>query len=83
MAINLDMVAQIGITVLGVSAAALVSLKSSRYRRWGFLCGLLSQPFWFYTLAHHGQWTMILLAVFYTATWTNGLRNNWRQEGGG
>jgi nicotinamide riboside transporter PnuC len=37
----LDVIAQIGITILGVTTILLVAKKN----KWGFVFGLLSQPF--------------------------------------
>jgi len=74
----MDLLAQIMIAIFGVSAIAFVGLKDKRISRWGYLFGLLSQPFWFYTLIYHEQWGIVILGIFYTLSWANGLKNNWK-----
>lgn len=63
-----DIIAQIGVSVFGVMAILLVSKKN----KWGFVCGLLSQPFWFITTFHHRQWGVFFLTVVYTFSWGYG-----------
>lgn len=72
---TLDIVAQLGIAVLGVGAILLVGLKSE-VRKWGFVCGLCAQPFWVYTTWTHEQWGIFLLTFIYGASWINGIRNH-------
>ncbi len=40
-----DIIAQVGIVIFGAIAIILVAKKN----KWGFVVGLLSQPFWFIT----------------------------------
>jgi len=49
----LDIIAQIFITVLGMLAAFLVGSKKGYIRKYGYFCGMLSQPFWFITVIIH------------------------------
>lgn len=67
---------QMGIVVFGVGALWLVG-KDGPYRKYGFIMGLLGQPFWFYTAIHTEQWGIFLIAVIYTITWIRGIYNNW------
>ncbi|PJE65062.1 hypothetical protein COU91_03705 [Candidatus Saccharibacteria bacterium CG10_big_fil_rev_8_21_14_0_10_47_8] len=69
MSVSFDTVAQIGITLLGVTSIFLVAKKI----RWGFVIGLLSQPFWFFTTFHHKQWGIFFLNFVYTGTWILGV----------
>ncbi len=64
----IDPVAQGMIFVLGVAAIVLVARKN----KWGFVCGLLSQPFWFITTFTHRQWGLVAMSVVYAATWAYG-----------
>lgn len=73
------MIAQIGIALFGVTAIYLVGLKGP-IRKWGFVCGLCSQPFWFWTTYTHEQWGIFALSLFYTYSWANGLRNHWKDD---
>jgi nicotinamide riboside transporter PnuC len=65
----LDTVSQVVIAVFGVLAILLVAKKN----KWGFVAGLLSQPFWFYTSYHHRQWGVFALNFAYTGTWLVGI----------
>lgn len=65
----IDIISQTAISVLGVAAIILVGNKN----RWGFVAGLLSQPFWFMTTYMHEQWGLFALSVIYTGTWMFGI----------
>jgi nicotinamide riboside transporter PnuC len=65
----LDTIAQIGIAVFGISAIILVAKKS----KWGFVLGLLSQPFFFITTVINKQWGLFFLSVIYTLSWAYGI----------
>jgi len=65
----LDTIAQIGITIFGVSAILLVAKKN----KWGFVLGLLSQPFWFTTSFIHKQWGVFFLSIIYAGSWILGI----------
>ena len=73
------MIEQVGIAIFGCSAIFLVGCKG-RIRRYGFLFGLLGQPFWFYSAWKAEQWGIFVLAFWYTFSWANGLKNNWKGE---
>lgn len=67
----LDTIAQIGIAILGVSAIILVAKKN----KWGFVLGLLSQPFWILTSIINKQWGVFILSIIYVGSWTFGIYN--------
>ena len=66
---TLDTIAQIGITIFGVSAIILVARKN----KWGFVLGLISQPFWIMTSYLNKQWGVLLLSAFYVFSWSYGI----------
>ena len=66
-----DTVAQIGIAILGIIAIILVAKKN----KWGFVFGLLSQPFWFITSLINKQWGVFLLSIIYVGIWIFGIYN--------
>jgi nicotinamide riboside transporter PnuC len=68
MTLSLDVVAQIGITIFGVSAIILVARKN----KWGFVLGLISCPFWFITSYINKQPGVFLLNIVYAGTWIYG-----------
>jgi nicotinamide riboside transporter PnuC len=59
---------QVGIIIPGVLAIILVSRKN----KWGFVFGLLSQPFWYMTAYQNHQWGIMILNLFYTGSWAYG-----------
>lgn len=66
---SLDTIAQIGITIFGVSAIILVAKKN----KWGFVLGLISQPFWFITSFINHQWGVFFLSIIYVFSWSLGI----------
>jgi len=62
-------ISQIGISIFGVLAIILVSRKN----KWGFVCGLASQPFWYITAYLNHQWGIMFLNVIYTGSWIYGI----------
>jgi len=67
---------QIGILIFGCSAVWFVGRKEN-WRRWGFILGLCSQPFWLYTSIVHEQWGIAILSFWYTYSWCQGIWNFW------
>ena len=65
---------QFFIMIFGCSAIWLVSRKED-YRKWGYLIGLISQPFWFYSSYKAEQYGIFFLSLFYTYSWTQGVYN--------
>lgn len=63
---------QIIIFVISSSAVWLVSRKEE-WSKWGYVLGLIGQPFWFITTIHNEQWGMVLLCLFYTYSWAQGI----------
>lgn len=64
-----DEIAQIGLAVFGVIAIILVSIKN----KWGFVFGLLSQPFWLYSSYVNKQWGIFFLSIIYAFSWFWGI----------
>lgn len=67
--INFDAIAQVGITIFGASAIILVARKN----KWGFVLGLVSQPFWLITSYLNKQWGVFLLSAVYVFSWAYGI----------
>jgi len=44
--------------------------------RWGFVFGLATQPFWFYTSFRHRQWGIFIASIFYAFGWAIGVYRN-------
>ena len=65
----LDTISQIAIFVLGASAIILVAKKN----KWGFVVGILSQPFWFITSFINQQWGVFFVSIIFTMSWALGI----------
>ncbi|MCA9359832.1 nicotinamide mononucleotide transporter [Candidatus Nomurabacteria bacterium] len=70
--ITIEVVAQFGISALGILAIVLVAKEN----RWGFVVGLMSQPFWLITSYNNEQWGVFVLCFFYLGSWSYGIYNN-------
>lgn len=75
---NLDLIAQIGLSFFGILAIVLVARKN----KWGFVFGFISQPFWFITAYLNRQWGVFLLSVIYACTWVYGIYEWFYDENG-
>jgi len=64
-----DNISQIAITILGPTAIILVARKN----KWGFVIGLMSQPFWFITSIANEQWGVFFVSLIYTCSWALGI----------
>jgi len=51
------------------------------WRRWGFIVGLLGQPFWLWSSWQHEQWGIFAVSVWYTYAWMQGIWNFWIRPG--
>lgn len=67
---------QLMIFIFGASGIWFVSRKEE-WKKWGYIFGLCGQPFWFYSAWNSEQWGIILLTLFYTYSWIQGIYNYW------
>lgn len=65
---------QIGIMVFGAPSIWLISRKED-WRKWGYVLGLCSMPFWFYTTCINRQWGIFILSFAYLYAWIQGIYN--------
>ncbi len=72
----ISLICQIGIMLCGASSVWLMSRKE-RWRRWGYIIGLLAQPFWFVETISKGQYGIALISLWYTYSWGMGVWNYW------
>jgi len=71
------MLTQLGIAIFGISGVWLVNDPRPSVSRYGCLCGLAAQPFWYLTAWEHGQWGIAVVSVFYTWSWARGVWYRW------
>ncbi|MBI2589542.1 nicotinamide mononucleotide transporter [Candidatus Berkelbacteria bacterium] len=65
----LETIAQLAIFGFGISSIVLVARKN----KWGFVFGLLTQPFWIYTAFINEQWGIFFVSFAYAASWSYGV----------
>jgi len=68
------MISQSFLFVFSGMAIWMVSGKKP-WKRWGYLVGLMGQPFWFYAAIVSEQWGILLLTCWYTYAWSRGVWN--------
>ena len=68
---------QIVIPTFGVAAVWISQDSRRSVARWGCICGLISQPFWFFAAWHAHQWGIFAASIFYACGWLRGIRNYW------
>lgn len=71
---RIDAHLQIWIAVLSIAAAYLVA-TTGPWQRWGFVVGLMSQPLWFAVTWRARQYGILIVAIFYTGAWVQGILN--------
>jgi len=67
---------QFFIAALGVLAIMLIG-REERYRKWGYLLGLVGQPFWVWSSYAAGQWGILVLSLLYLFCWGQGVWHYW------
>ena len=69
-----DRLIDVGIIMFGGSAIWLVARPDTEpRRRWGYICGLCSQPFWFAMAIKNGLWGTLAISCWYAVGWTQGV----------
>lgn len=68
----LDGFLQLAIAVLSLAAMAMIASTGS-WHKWGFVVGLISQPFWILATWRARQWGMLTLSVLYVFVWIFGI----------
>ena len=64
------------IIIFGCSAIWFVG-RTEKWKRYGYILGLLSQPAWLYTSIKSNQWGIFILSLWYTYAWGQGVYNYW------
>ena len=68
---------QVGLLLFGAAAIYLVGLDPTNpLQRYGFIVGLISQPFWLRSSFKSRQIGVFCLSIFYTYAWIVGIINN-------
>ena len=67
---------QIGITLFSCAAIGLLAQKKP-WARWGYIVGILGQPFWFYATWVNAQWGIVLVTCWFTFSYGQGIWNFW------
>lgn len=69
---------QLAIAILSPLAVWLTQQPGNEKRqRWACVVGLVSQPFWFYSVWQSGDWGIGVGCVLYSAIWLQGAWKYW------
>lgn len=66
---------QVIIFILSSSAIWLVG-RREKWSRYGYIAGLLAQPFWIYTSYKTQQWGIFAMSFIYIYSWSQGIYNH-------
>ena len=72
-----DKIVQTALAILGPVAIWLSQSRSREFQRWACIVGLVSQPFWFWSVWRSGQWGVGVVAVVCALAWLKGLWVHW------
>lgn len=72
----LELFIQIGIMTFGCLSIWFVT-REEDWKRWGYIFGVLSQPFWIYETTTKEQWGILAMTLFYAYSWSQGVWNFW------
>ena len=67
-----EIISQFAIPICTGSSVYLLS-RTDKWNRWGYVLGLCSQPFWFYTTISNKQYGLFVLSCWCTFSWCNGI----------
>jgi hypothetical protein len=67
---------QICIFIFSCSSIWLISRKE-KWSCWGFIIGLMGQPFWLIASIQSKQWGILFLTFVYIYSWSQGVYNYW------
>jgi hypothetical protein len=71
---KIEEISQVLIMVLSCAAIILITLPAGcPWQRWGYVVGLLAQPFWLYTAIYHKQTGVFWSCYVYTVIWLLGI----------
>jgi hypothetical protein len=72
-----DHIVQVGILIFGCLQIWLLSLKRHHINRWGWIAGVVAQPFFLIAYLRGGQWGLMVVWCFYTYAILQGVWNHW------
>lgn len=73
---SFETISQIMLFISGASSIWFLS-RTEEWKRWGFIIGILGQPFWLYSAIHNKQIGIVVLTLFYTYSFAQGIYFYW------
>ena len=73
---SFDVISQALLFLSGGLAIWFLSRKED-WKRWGFIIGILGQPFWLYSSYKNDLWGIFFLTIFYTYSFAQGIYFYW------
>lgn len=71
------MIDQLFLASFGLLAVWCLSRNRLSTRRYGYIFGLCSQPFWYWTTFNNGQWGLFILTGCYSVIYCRGFYLHW------
>jgi hypothetical protein len=65
------------IALLGTATIWMLA-QNKPWSKWGFVIGLISEPFWLYSAVMSKQWGIILMCIVYTGCYIIGIKNHFK-----
>lgn len=75
--IDFELISQIMLFISG--GAIWFMTRKEHWKRWGYIIGICGQPFWLYTSINSKQWGIIILTIFYTYSFAQGIYFYWKK----
>ena len=75
----MELICQIIILFFGTLTIFLLAQKN-KWQRWGYITGLIQEPFWVITSTVNKQWGIFVLAIVYSLCFMLGIYNHWMKK---
>ena len=72
----IDLIANIGLTICGLTAVYLAASQDRKMRMWAGIMGLAGEPFWLTTAILNKQIGIVVLAFVYAYGWYRMIQSN-------
>lgn len=73
---------QVVIGLFGATAIWLSQQHRAHLKKWACICGLITQPAWYYASYKAEQWGIFAVSFLYTYSWTVGVWNHFVRADG-
>lgn len=72
---TIDTITQWVTPIMSMTTVYLLTRKDD-IKKYGYIVGLVSQPFWLFTTWYHHQPGLFIAAIFFTVRWSMGIKHH-------